>query len=93
MQDLIAQHKPEDRPKVEVSPDDNALFQYSGGTTGISKAAVAMHRNLVANALQIRLWMSAAQDGQETVLMAIRFSTFTAWSPECCLPSEPGLGW
>lgn len=71
MQDLIARHKSEDRPKVEVGPDDNALFQYSGGTTGISKAAVAMHRNLVANALQIRLWMPTAQDGQETVLMAI----------------------
>jgi long-chain acyl-CoA synthetase len=71
MQDLIARHKPEDRPKVEVSPDDNALFQYSGGTTGISKAAIAMHRNLVANSLQVREWNTTAIDGQETVLMAI----------------------
>jgi len=71
MQDLIARHKPEDRPKVEVSPDDDALFQYSGGTTGISKGAIAMHRNLVANALQIRMWMPSAEDGKETVLMAI----------------------
>jgi len=71
MQDLIARHKPEDRPKVEVSPDDKALFQYSGGTTGISKAAIAMHRNLVANALQIRTWLVNAEDGKETVLMAI----------------------
>jgi len=71
MQDLINSHQPEDRPQVDVSPDDNALFQYSGGTTGISKAAIAMHRNLVANALQIRSWMVQAEDGQETVLMAI----------------------
>ena len=71
MQDMIARHKPEDRPKVEVSPDDNALFQYSGGTTGISKGAIAMHRNLVANSLQIRNWITSAEDGKETVLMAI----------------------
>jgi long-chain acyl-CoA synthetase len=71
MQDLLAKHKPEDRPKVEVTAEDNALFQYSGGTTGISKGAIAMHRNLVANALQIRSWMPGAEDGKETVLMAI----------------------
>lgn len=71
LQDLLAKYKPEDRPNVEVSADDNALFQYSGGTTGISKGAIAMHRNLVANALQIRSWMPGAEDGKETVLMAI----------------------
>ncbi len=71
MQDLISRHKPEDRPKVSVGPDDTALFQYSGGTTGISKAAIALHRNIVANALQIRSWMPTAVDGKEVVLMAI----------------------
>jgi long-chain acyl-CoA synthetase len=71
MKDLIAKHKPEDRPKVEVTPEDTALFQYSSGTTGISKGAVAMHRNLVANSLEIRYWITSAKDGQETVLMAI----------------------
>jgi long-chain acyl-CoA synthetase len=71
MQDLIGRHKPEERPKVDVSPDDIALFQYSGGTTGVSKGAVAMHRNLVANSIQIRSWMTKAEDGKEVVLMAI----------------------
>jgi long-chain acyl-CoA synthetase len=71
MQDLIAQHKPEDRPNVEVGSEDVALFQYSGGTTGTPKAAVALHRNLVANTLQIRHWMPSAKDGEEVVLMAI----------------------
>lgn len=71
MKDLIANHKPADRPKVDISPDDVALFQYSGGTTGISKGAVATHRNLVANSLQIRRWMTNAEDGKEVVLMAI----------------------
>lgn len=71
MQDLINRHKAEERPKVDVGPDDVALFQYSGGTTGVSKGAVALHRNLVANSLQIRHWMPKAEDGKEVVLMAI----------------------
>ena len=71
MKDLITRHKPDDRPKLEIGPNDFALFQYSGGTTGISKGAIALHRNLVANALQIRSWMPTAIEGNETVLMAI----------------------
>ena len=69
--DLIAQHKPDERPKLDIGPEDVAIFQYSGGTTGISKGAIALHRNLVANALQIRSLMPDAVDGKETVLMAI----------------------
>lgn len=69
--DLIAPLKHEDRPKLDIGPDDVALFQYSGGTTGISKGAIALHRNLVANALQIRHWMAGAEDGKEIVLMAL----------------------
>ena len=71
MQDLISAHKPEDRPKVEVGPDDLAVFQYSGGTTGTPKAAIALHRNLVANTLQIRAWFHTAIEGQEVFLMSI----------------------
>jgi len=71
MKDLIARHPRRDRPKLEIGPDDECIFQYSGGTTGISKAAVSLHRNLVANTLQIRYWMPDCREGQETVLMAI----------------------
>ena len=71
MQDLISRHKPGDRPQVDVGPDDVALFQYSGGTTGISKGAIAVHRNLVANSLEIRHWMPNALDAQEVFVMAI----------------------
>ena len=71
MQDLINRYRSEDRPQVEVTADDIALLQYSGGTTGISKGAIALHRNLVANSLQVRCWIVNAVDGQEVVLMAI----------------------
>jgi long-chain acyl-CoA synthetase len=71
MQELIGRYRPEDRPEVEVTADDVALLQYSGGTTGISKGAIALHRNLVANSMQVRSWIVNAVDGQEVVLMAI----------------------
>lgn len=71
MKDLIAKYQPSQRPKLNIGPDDVALFQYSGGTTGVSKGAVALHRNVVANTLQVRSWITTAEDGAETVLMAI----------------------
>jgi long-chain acyl-CoA synthetase len=71
MKDLIAKHQPLDRPKLEIRPDDFALFQYSGGTTGVPKGAIATHRNLVANTLQISSWFGATEPGKDTLLMAI----------------------
>jgi long-chain acyl-CoA synthetase len=54
-----------------VVTEDIALFQYTGGTTGIAKAAVALHRNLVANALQFKAWMSTLEEEKETFLLAL----------------------
>ena len=45
-----------------TGPEDIALFQYTGGTTGIPKAAVASHRNLVANTLQFKALMSTLEE-------------------------------
>ncbi len=43
-----------------VGPDDVAVLQYTGGTTGVSKGAVLLHRNLVANLLQAEAWYQPA---------------------------------
>jgi long-chain acyl-CoA synthetase len=55
------QHKlhvaPPDPPAVDVSPDDIALLQYTGGTTGVAKGAMLTHRNLLANQEMIRAWL------------------------------------
>jgi len=45
---------------TSVGPDDIAVLQYTGGTTGISKGAVLLHRNLVANILQSEAWYAPA---------------------------------
>ena len=45
---------------AKVGPDDIAVLQYTGGTTGVSKGAVLLHRNLVANILQAEAWYQPA---------------------------------
>jgi long-chain acyl-CoA synthetase len=46
--------------EAQVGPDDVAVLQYTGGTTGASKGAVLLHRNLVANLLQAEAWYQPA---------------------------------
>ena len=43
-----------------AGPDDPAFLQYTGGTTGLSKGATLVHRNIVANVLQSEAWMQPA---------------------------------
>jgi long-chain acyl-CoA synthetase len=42
--------------KPEIKPEDVAVLQYTGGTTGVSKGAVLLHRNVIANVLQSEAW-------------------------------------
>ena len=42
--------------KATPGPDDVAILQYTGGTTGVAKGAVLLHRNLIANVLQAEAW-------------------------------------
>jgi long-chain acyl-CoA synthetase len=69
--DLLSKYKGASKPDVKIDPDDTALFQYSGGTTGVSKGAIATHRNVVANTLQMRGWFVNVEDGKEVFLMGI----------------------
>ncbi|MDQ7024289.1 MAG: long-chain fatty acid--CoA ligase [Anaerolineae bacterium] len=52
-QDLLTKYDGK-QVNVDVSPQDLALFQYTGGTTGVSKAAMARHSALVANMIQLK---------------------------------------
>jgi len=46
--------------KPRLTPDDVAFLQYTGGTTGLSKGATLLHRNIVANVLQNDAWLQPA---------------------------------
>lgn len=72
-QDFVAAGKQAPPAKVEVSPDDIALLQYTGGTTGIAKGAIALHRNLVSNTTMVRSWLADLREGEESILGAIPF--------------------
>src|SRR2546425_1505787 len=54
-------------------PDDLAVLQYTGGTTGVSKGAMLSHRALVANTLQCRAWFTNLRDGQDGMLAVMPF--------------------
>ena len=56
--------------KEEVNPNDLAIFQFSGGTTGEPKAAIGLHRNIVANVVQFENWCDL-KDGEEVILASI----------------------
>jgi long-chain acyl-CoA synthetase len=49
--DAVAQGARSTFKKPDIRPDDIALLQYTGGTTGVSKGAILLHRNVVANVL------------------------------------------
>lgn len=58
---------------VAVSPDDIATLQYTGGTTGVPKAAVLTHRALVANTLQCRAWFPSMRQGEMRAMAVMPF--------------------
>ncbi len=70
-QDFIAAGEQSPKPETRVTPDDIALLQYTGGTTGLSKGAIALHRNLVANTRIVRSWLTDMVEGEEIFLTAI----------------------
>jgi long-chain acyl-CoA synthetase len=58
--DAVSQGRAKTFKPATVGPDDIAVLQYTGGTTGVSKGAVLLHRNLVANILQAEAWYQPA---------------------------------
>jgi len=44
--------------RVDIGPDDLAFLQYTGCTTGVAKGAMLLHRNMVANVLQVDAWQA-----------------------------------
>jgi len=58
--DVLAEGRKMTLKPVSTGPDDVAFLQYTGGTTGVSKGATLLHRNVVSNVLQSEAWMQPA---------------------------------
>lgn len=63
-------------PEVKIEPDDPATYIMTGGTTGVPKAAVLTHRNLVANALQSKAWLYKSRPGVGVIGIIPLFHSF-----------------
>lgn len=59
------------RPRVQVKGEDIALLQYTGGTTGLSKGAIATHYNMAANVYMMKAWLTDIKEGGEVILTSI----------------------
>ena len=55
---------------VKQGHDDIAFLQYTGGTTGVSKGAVLLHRNIIANVLQNEAWLQFKHSNEQLVFVA-----------------------
>ena len=60
--DALAEGRRRTLARVPLTHDDIAFLQYTGGTTGVAKGAMLLHRNIVANVLQARAWVRPALD-------------------------------
>ena len=68
--DIIAEYSP-DYTQADVSIDDVAMYQYTGGTTGVSKGVMLTHKNISYQIQQLEAWFPAFEKGAEVMLGAL----------------------
>ena len=85
--ELIGGCTDESVPRIAVDPEDPALIQFTGGTTGLPKGAVLTHANLIASVLQCSLWGSAVNvyvpTAERSVISVIPY--FHIYGNMCCM--------
>ncbi len=69
---ILADHQP-NPPSVTLDFEDVAMYQYTGGTTGVSKGVMLTHANLSRNVQQCRAWFPTFNEGAEVMLGALPF--------------------
>ena len=77
--------------RPEITLQDTAALQYTGGTTGVSKGADLTHGNIVANMVQARVWISATLvDGKEIVITPLPLYHIFSFMANCLLFTSKG---
>jgi long-chain acyl-CoA synthetase len=74
LKSVLAAHGGQEPKPAAVTPDDVAFLQYTGGTTGVSKGATLLHRNVTANVMQCDAWITPFIDqmtGQPVMITAL----------------------
>lgn len=76
---------------VSLKPDDLAVLQYTGGTTGVAKGAMLSHRNLVANMMQIRTVLrSHIREGEEIMITPLPLYHIFSFTVNCMAMIQTG---
>ena len=88
--DLIAKY-PAKPPQVKIGFGDVAMYQYTGGTTGVSKGVELTHSNLSKQAQQLSAWFPTFKKGEERVLGALPF--FHVFGMSCGMNAAILMGW
>ncbi len=93
--DVIGQGRKLPFTAVAVGPDDIAFLQYTGGTTGVAKGAMLLHRNLVANVLQVEAWnepMVSKPPKIDQVIVVTALPLYHIFALTACLLFSVGNG-
>ncbi len=69
---------------VDVSQDDIAFLQYTGGTTGVAKGATLTHRNVASNILQTEAWLGPKLNATPNHVMVTALPLYHIFGLTCC---------
>jgi len=77
--------------RVELTQNDIAFLQYTGGTTGVAKGAVLTHRNMVANIMQAAGWLTnLLNEGEEVIITALPLYHIFSLTANCMVFTKAG---
>lgn len=68
----VLKHYQDQRPAVDIAPDDDCLIMYTGGTTGLPKGTVNTHRNMMAELAIVTTWLNMRHE-EEVILSAFPY--------------------
>jgi long-chain acyl-CoA synthetase len=88
--EIIAKYKP-NPPQVPLTFDDIAMYQYTGGTTGVSKGVILTHGNLSKQVQQIKAWFPSFSRGKEVMLGALPY--FHVFGMSTSMNLSVYMGW
>lgn len=78
--------------KPVLTQNDIAFLQYTGGTTGVAKGAILLHKNIIANICQARAWLSPAiKNGEEIIISPLPLYHIFSLTVSCIFVTVGGL--
>ena len=89
---MLAEGARADLRRVETGHEDVALLQYTGGTTGLSKGAILLHRNILANLEQAAAWLKPwmKEDEPGAIITALPLYHIFSLTANCLLMMKAG---